>query len=452
MADTPLIPVIKYNGKFRVFWSLFIVVSILAAVVIFSYRMVFKNDSLDALYWLFTVIFSLDILVNLNMSFKKGLTIVSDRKTIVSTYLRSWFILDFLAAFPFPVIIGLFHPETLNNPLITNVLSSFWFFRLIKLLRANGTFRELQIALNINPGVMRLCTFGFWFIQMAHFIALGWIMIGAVEQNRSPVDQYIRALYWCITTVATIGYGDYYPNHEKNAEIIYTIIAQIFGVGMYGYIIGNVSGLIANLDVAKANYLKKMEEVNDYMRTKMLPPALQHKVQNYYQYLWVTQKNVATTSVLDELPGTLAMEISLHLNRGILEKVALFKNMNEIFVREVTQLLRPLIYLPNDYIIRQGEYGDCMYFLSSGDVEVIVSDIKVATLGAGSPFGETALIQGEKRMASIRAMTYCDVYRLSKQDFDVLREKYSEFDEQVKKVVTARLKDTQAKTSQQKSE
>ena len=63
-----------------------------------------------------------------------------------------------------------------------------------------------------------------------------------------------------------------------------------------------------------------------------------------------------------------------------------------------------------------------------------------------SPFGETALIQGEKRMASIRALDYCDVYKLSKADFDALRERYPDFDAQVKKVVEDRMKDTQEKT------
>ncbi|MBI4977948.1 MAG: ion transporter [Spirochaetes bacterium] len=444
------IPVIPYDSKFRVFWNVFIVLSILAATIIFSYRMVHGEDKTDFIYVLFTVIFSLDIFVNLNLSVKKKLDVISDRPTIIKTYLRSWFIFDFLAAFPFPIFIGLFRPETLHNPVVANILASFWFFRLLKLTKASGTFREIQTALNINPGVMRLSVFAFWFIQMVHFIALGWIMIGAVEQNRSHMDQYIRALYWTVTTVATIGYGDYYPNHEKNVEIIFTIVAQIFGVGMYGYIIGNVSGLIANLDVAKANFLKKLEEVNDYMRTKSVPAPLQQKVRNYYNYLWETQKSAATGSVMEELPYTLAMEISLFMNRGILEKVSLFRNANDIFIREITQLLKPMVFLPNDYIIRQGEFGDCMYFLSVGDVEVVVNNNIVAHLGTGSPFGETALIQGEKRTASIRAVSYCDVYKLEKSDFDVLRSKYPEFDTQVKQVAEANMRDTQAKTKQPK--
>ncbi|HUI72748.1 MAG TPA: cyclic nucleotide-binding domain-containing protein, partial [Spirochaetia bacterium] len=259
-------------------------------------------------------------------------------------------------------------------------------------------------------------------------------------------DQYVRAVYWTVTTIATIGYGDYTPSHDSNLQIIYTMIVMIFGVGMYGYIIGNVANLIANIDVARANYQAKMEEINDYLRTKRIPVPLQGRVRNYYAYLWETQRSISSVSVTEELPHTLAMEISLFLNRGILERVSLFKNANEVFIREIVQLLRPMVFLPDDYIIRQGEFGDCMYFLSNGDVEVAVGGQRVATLGQGSPFGETALIVAEKRNASIRALTYCDVYKLSKTDFDSLRARYPDFDAQVKKVVEERLKDTQSKT------
>jgi voltage-gated potassium channel len=281
-------------------------------------------------------------------------------------------------------------------------------------------------------------------------MACGWCIIGASEAARPVSDQYLRALYWCVTTIATIGYGDYYPNHDVNLQIIYTIVVQIFGVGMYGYIIGNMASLIANLDVARANYQKKMEEINDFLRTKRVPGELQKRVRDYFSYLWETRKSISTVSITAELPHTLSMEILLYLNRAILEKVSLFKNANEIFIREIVQLLQPVVFLPGDYIIRQGEFGDCMYFLSNGDVEVLVNNTRVAALGQGSPFGETALIQGEKRMASIRAVDYCDVYRLDKRDFDTLRAKYPEFDAQVRKVVEERIRDTEEKTRAKK--
>jgi len=130
----------------------------------------------------------------------------------------------------------------------------------------------------------------------------------------------------------------------------------------------------------------------------------------------------------------------MHLNRDIIAKVSLFQHTDEIFIKEIVQLLEPVVFLPNDYIITQGEYGDCMYFLSSGEVEILIDNKVVNKLGAGSPFGETALLKDEKRTASVKAVTYCDLYRLSKENFDKLRSKYPEFDENIKKIMAERQK------------
>jgi len=318
--------------------------------------------------------------------------------------------------------------------------------KMVKITKVSAIFRDIRESLSVNPAVMRLVTFGFWFVTVVHLMACGWVLIGASERARPAADQYLRALYWCVATIATIGYGDYTPDKNSNLQIAYTIGVMVFGVGMYGYIIGNVATLIANLDVARAFYRTKMEEINDFLRKKRVPADLQKRVRDYYAYLWETQKSVSAVPIAEELPHSLSQEILLFLSRELLQKVALFRKADEIFIREIVQRLRPLVFMPDDYIIRQGEYGDCMYFLSSGDVEVLVGGARVAQLGHGSPFGETALIEGEKRMASIRALSYCEVYRLSREDFDDLRARYPDFDAQVREVVASRRRDTREKT------
>ena len=100
--------------------------------------------------------------------------------------------------------------------------------------------------------------------------------------------------------------------------------------------------------------------------------------------------------------------------------------------------MEPLAFLPGDYIIRQGEYGDSMYFLSSGEIEVIIDGRLVVTHSSGTFFGEGSLITNEKRNASIRTTTYCDVYRLSRHSFEDLRAKYPDFDRHVSQVFAAR--------------
>jgi len=142
--------------------------------------------------------------------------------------------------------------------------------------------------------------------------------------------------------------------------------------------------------------------------------------------------------VLQEFPRSLSQEILLHLNREVIERVELFRGADELFIREVMQLLKSEVFLPGEYIIRQGEYGDCMYFLTSGTVQVVADGIEIARLGPGSPFGETALIEQGRRNASVISIGYSTGYRLAKSDFEGLRQKYPEFDAHIKKVVEGR--------------
>lgn len=425
------VPLISHNSKMKISWDLLIVIAVFASGLIIPYRMVSGQDPADLIYWLITIIFCVDIIIIFNTDVKIGLDVLTDRKAVAKHYLTSWFFIDLIAALPLASLFELFSSHDVSGTLAYQSMMLFRMFRLLKLVKISTTFKALQELIDIPPALMRLIVFFFWFALIAHFMSLGWIAIGASEAARSFGDQYIRALYWCITTIATIGYGDYGPNHDSNLQIIYTIIVQIIGVGMFGYIIGNVATLIVNIDTARADFHTKMEEVRNYMRIKRIPAPIQDRVKNYYNYLWETQHGIHDVDFILTLPKTLRLEIALFLNKDILEKVSLFKNADGVFIHEVIEELEPLVFLPGDFVIRQGEFGDCMYFLSSGSVEVIVDEKQVAVLAEGSPFGETALIENEKRNASIRAVSYCDVYRLSQHSFEQLRKRHPEFDKRV---------------------
>ena len=122
-----------------------------------------------------------------------------------------------------------------------------------------------------------------------------------------------------------------------------------------------------------------------------------------------------------------------------LKKVEFFACEQEPFLREITRMLTTEVFIPGDFIIKQGDTGDCMYFLVQGTAEVIVNDLRVAKLGPGAPFGEMALVSGERRNASIRAAEYCEVHRLPKEDFNLLRTKHPAFDARVRAIVKQRI-------------
>ena len=70
-------------------------------------------------------------------------------------------------------------------------------------------------------------------------------------------------------------------------------------------------------------------------------------------------------------------------------------------------------------VIRQGDAGDALYLIESGDVEVVARDsaghaTRVATLGPGEFFGEIALLQNVPRTADVVARTALSVLRLGR--------------------------------------
>ena len=77
------------------------------------------------------------------------------------------------------------------------------------------------------------------------------------------------------------------------------------------------------------------------------------------------------------------------------------------------------IYLDGDPIVRQGEVGDCMYVVQSGDVEVVLAsgtgEHHLATLGPGDFFGEMALFEKEVRSATVRARGEARVLKIDKK-------------------------------------
>jgi flavin-dependent dehydrogenase len=78
-------------------------------------------------------------------------------------------------------------------------------------------------------------------------------------------------------------------------------------------------------------------------------------------------------------------------------------------------------YRAGDVIVRQGEVGDNMYVIQSGQVEVVQSqdgqDIRLAVLKEQDIFGEMALFQKETRSATIRALTNVRLLTVDKRIF-----------------------------------
>jgi CRP/FNR family transcriptional regulator, cyclic AMP receptor protein len=77
----------------------------------------------------------------------------------------------------------------------------------------------------------------------------------------------------------------------------------------------------------------------------------------------------------------------------------------------------PVKFAPGDVIFAEGDKGDKMYVIRSGEVEIVRDGKVVETLSPGGIFGEMALIDGSPRAATARAKTACEAAPVTEKTF-----------------------------------
>ncbi|MBI2735075.1 MAG: cation:proton antiporter [Rhodospirillales bacterium] len=112
---------------------------------------------------------------------------------------------------------------------------------------------------------------------------------------------------------------------------------------------------------------------------------------------------------------TRAEELKLHT---LLERFPVLQLVDRRDQDALLLMFRPKSASPGDKVIRRGDRGDAMYFISSGAVEVKVDDHRTIRLEPGAYFGEMALLTGERRTADVIAVDFCQFLVLERRDFN----------------------------------
>jgi CPA2 family monovalent cation:H+ antiporter-2 len=122
----------------------------------------------------------------------------------------------------------------------------------------------------------------------------------------------------------------------------------------------------------------------------------------------------------------------------LLSKFPVFGDLNADQRAELLSLFKPRSAAPGERVIRAGEIGNEMFFISSGAVEVHIGERKKIPLGPGDFFGEMALLTGERRTADVTAIDYCLFLILTKTDFDQFIARYPELRQRINEIADRR--------------
>ncbi len=107
-----------------------------------------------------------------------------------------------------------------------------------------------------------------------------------------------------------------------------------------------------------------------------------------------------------------------------LQSHSLFGGLTGEDIKGIRSLLKEVSFPEGEYIVKQGEPGDRLYFIHQGEVEIVREcpspqgpvSRRLMLLGPGDTFGEMELIDVQPRAASVRALTEVSALTLSNAD------------------------------------
>lgn len=128
-----------------------------------------------------------------------------------------------------------------------------------------------------------------------------------VEQQIGISTRYRVALYWAVTTLTTIGYGDITP--KTTLEQWVAMFAMAAGAFLFGMLLGTLSAQITAGNIADQEYHKKMETVREFLRAKNVNVEQRRKIMAFYDNYFHSKTVFVEEELMKNLPEKMRMDL-----------------------------------------------------------------------------------------------------------------------------------------------
>ncbi len=271
-------PVIHPESRLRKTWNFITSVLLIYTATVMPYEIAFIDsypyDSWFIMGLVIDSLFFIDILMNcITAYYDSEKHLVTMRSMIFCHYLKSWLILDLIACFPFDLVEK--QSDSGNSSQNSGGYSSmtklvrlprlyrlFRISRILKLLKNKGNnkyLERIQDFLSIRNSVMRMGQSCISIVLFLHITSCLWYFTAKLDNfepetwvtRYSYIDSdngtiYLTSLYWAITTLCTVGYGDI--SAGTNFEKFLAICWMMFGLFFFSLTISSISSMMSSID------------------------------------------------------------------------------------------------------------------------------------------------------------------------------------------------------------
>ena len=292
----------------------------------FQYNLINKGINI-----IIDLLFIIDLVINFFHKYyeKEEKIIFHFNIKIIYKYIFGWFFIDLLSSVPINIILFfncrnyqtlIYH--TYEKGSIIDILFFLRCFKAIKIFKILSR-KKNQLMTKIIEKCTDNILLGnifeilndilFVFIGL-HIISCSYIFIGKHTfpgwihknelQNSSFWNLYMISIYYIITTLTTVGYGDISP--DSLIEIIFRVILLAFGIVGYSWLISSISNGINKENFASINFANECQILEEIRMTyKKLPYKLYSNIINHLKHKHFYQKKYDKHLLFNSLPYSL---------------------------------------------------------------------------------------------------------------------------------------------------
>uniref|UniRef100_A0A3Q3NIE5 Voltage-gated delayed rectifier potassium channel KCNH4 n=1 Tax=Mastacembelus armatus TaxID=205130 RepID=A0A3Q3NIE5_9TELE len=370
------------------------------------------------------ILFIIDIVLNFRTTYvSTSGQVVYDSRSICIHYVTSWLFVDLIAALPFDLL----YAFNISVNFGVHLLKTVRLLRLLRLLQKLDRYSQYSAVVL----TLLMSTFAL----LAHWMACVWYFIGRSEiESNSPASwdigwlhelgkrlgtggpsvrsSYVTSLYFALSSLTSVGFGNVSANTDS--EKIFSICTMLIGALMHAVVFGNVTAIIQRMYSRRSLYHTRTKDLKDFIRVHRLPKALEQRMMECFQTTWSVNNGIDVSELLKDFPDELRADIAMHLNKELLQ-LPLFESASRGCLRSLSLIIKTSFCAPGEFLIRQGDALQAIYFVCSGSMEVLKDNTVLAILGRGDLIGSDCLTQEEviKTNACVKALTYCDLQYIS---------------------------------------
>lgn len=250
-------PIFEASSILHLLWDFTIQLSTFLLILWFTISRSFlipKEDqiTMSIISQNFSILLTIDIFIKTNTKqIRKG-SLLTTRRQIFQSFWSRNFLSDIVPWF-IKFFVMIYGSRALNSD-----VDFFLFLKFLKINSFLDRFKEFAVKNERLELIYNLLKLVFLILTMAHLLACVWHLIAITNtsdqhnwlsekelDNEGWKKSYLICLYWSVTTMLTVGYGDITPVNQR--EYFFNIWAMFLGCGMFAYSMSRIGEIFKDL-------------------------------------------------------------------------------------------------------------------------------------------------------------------------------------------------------------